>query len=47
MVIVPVGADGKVRIYNNPGSTHVVADVVGYLRQAASTRPPRRVGSCR
>lgn len=31
LVIVPVGADGKVRIYNNSGRTHVVVDVMGYL----------------
>ncbi|MFN8022701.1 MAG: hypothetical protein U0Q03_14330 [Acidimicrobiales bacterium] len=34
MVIVPIGADGKVRIYNNSGEAHVAVDVVGYLRQA-------------
>jgi hypothetical protein len=28
---VPVGADGSVRIFNNAGLTHVVADVVGYM----------------
>ncbi len=32
MVIVPIGADGKIRIYNNTGSTHVVVDVAGYLQ---------------
>ena len=31
LVFVPVGADGKVRLFNNQGLTHVVADVVGYL----------------
>ena len=36
MVIVPVGADGKVRIYNNSGTTHVVVDVAGYLLDGAS-----------
>jgi hypothetical protein len=29
-VTVPVGADGKVDIYNLTGSTHVVADVLGF-----------------
>jgi hypothetical protein len=31
LVFVPVGADGNVRIFNNQGATHVVADVVGYM----------------
>ncbi len=31
LVFVPVGADGKVRIFNFHGNTQVVADVVGYL----------------
>lgn len=30
MVTVPVGADGRVRIYNSTGTTHVLADVMGY-----------------
>ncbi|MER5640397.1 right-handed parallel beta-helix repeat-containing protein [Kitasatospora sp. NPDC002227] len=29
-VIVPVGADGKIRVYDGGGSTDVVIDVVGY-----------------
>jgi hypothetical protein len=33
MIFVPVGTDGKVRIFNNQGATHVVADVVGYMRK--------------
>jgi hypothetical protein len=32
LVFVPVGADGKVRIFNHQGFTQVVADVVGYMR---------------
>ena len=31
LVFVPVGTDGKVRIFNNQGATHVVADVLGYM----------------
>jgi len=31
LVFVPVGDDGSVRIFNNQGSTDVVADVVGYM----------------
>ena len=30
-VVSGVGGDGKVSIYNNAGSTHVVVDVTGYL----------------
>jgi hypothetical protein len=29
-VVVPVGTDGTVALYNNNGSTHLVADVQGY-----------------
>ena len=45
LVFVPVGTDGKVRIFNNQGQTQVVADVVGYMRgnQAESTRAGRVV----
>ncbi|MEP7113937.1 MAG: hypothetical protein ABI862_11775 [Ilumatobacteraceae bacterium] len=32
LVFVPVGADGKVRIFNYQGLTQVVADVVGYMQ---------------
>lgn len=31
MVIVPVGADGRVHVFNLAGATHIVVDVVGYL----------------
>jgi uncharacterized protein YkwD len=31
LVIVRVGADGKVTLYNSAGSTHFVADVVGWF----------------
>lgn len=30
-VVVPVGPDGKIQIYNSAGSTDVLADVVGYF----------------
>jgi hypothetical protein len=45
MVIVPVGADGKVRIYNNSGAANVVVDVAGYLiaNQDVNTRAGRVV----
>lgn len=31
-VIVPVGADGKIRLYNHAGVIHLAVDVVGWLR---------------
>jgi hypothetical protein len=34
--IVPVGADGAIRIFNRSGATHVIVDVVGYLEGGAS-----------
>lgn len=43
LVFVPVGADGKVRIFNNQGLTDVVADVVGYLQRGVDdTVHPRQ-----
>ena len=38
MVFARVGADGRVSIYNNTGSTHVVADVVGAFADNAPGR---------
>jgi hypothetical protein len=32
LVVVPVGADGKVDFYNRAGTTDIVADVQGYFR---------------
>jgi hypothetical protein len=45
LVFVPVGDDGKVRIFNNNGLTQVVADVVGYMQGGfdATTRIGRVV----
>ena len=40
LVIAKVGTDGKVNVFNAHGSTHVLADVVGYSRPAA------RVSTC-
>ena len=45
-MFVPVGADGKVRIFNNQGSTDVVVDVVGYMLQRPGPSD-RTAGSCR
>jgi subtilase family serine protease len=36
MVIVPVGADGKVDFYNGAGATQVIADVAGYFSAGTS-----------
>ncbi|MFK7919011.1 MAG: hypothetical protein AB8G14_13120 [Ilumatobacter sp.] len=36
LVIVKVGAGGKVNLFNNAGSTHLLADVVGYYVGGAS-----------
>lgn len=35
MVIVPIGADGKIRIYNHAGEVHLAVDVAGYLTTTA------------
>ena len=45
LVVVPIGADGKVHLYNSLGSTHVAVDVVGYLQNgfAENTRNGRIV----
>jgi hypothetical protein len=40
LVIVPLGADGKVDFYNNAGSTQVVADVFGYINAGSDLRVP-------
>jgi hypothetical protein len=32
LVVVPIGANGGVRVFNAFGHTHVIADVVGYYR---------------
>ncbi len=42
LVFVPVGTDGKVRIYNNSGNTQVVADVVGLHADTAIRHDPSR-----
>ncbi len=32
LIVVPVGLDGAINVFNRSGSTHVVGDVVGYFR---------------
>ncbi len=40
LVIVPVGPDGFVNLYNgSPGSTHLIADVLGYFPGPVSADP--------
>ena len=50
MVVVKVGAGGKVNLFNNSGSVHVIADVAGYFRPylptlgaAYTPLPPERL----
>ena len=38
MVLSKVGAGGKVSIYNNTGSTHVVVDVLGCFGEGAGSK---------
>lgn len=45
MVTVPVGADGKVKIYNHAGSTHVVVDVLGWYAQDDTVRAGSGMGA--
>ena len=41
LVVVKVGTQGRVNLYNHAGSTHVVADVVGWFSDAAATSGAR------
>lgn len=38
LVMVKVGVDGKIRIFNNSGATDVLVDVVGYYRAGGTGR---------
>ena len=38
MVTVPVGADGKVSVYNNGGNVHILVDVMGWYAKDDSVR---------
>ncbi|MBM6401122.1 carboxypeptidase-like regulatory domain-containing protein [Phycicoccus sonneratiae] len=46
LVIAKVGAGGKVRLFNNAGSTHLLADVAGYVVDG-STGTPAIAGTVR
>ncbi len=37
MAVVPIGADGKVDVYNNSGSTHLLVDFLGWFGTPAGT----------
>ena len=40
LAVVKLGADGKFNLYNEAGSTHLLADVVGYFPVAAPALAP-------
>ena len=40
LVFIPVGADGRIALYNNGGSVHAIGDVIGYL---SDNNPPPAV----
>jgi hypothetical protein len=44
LVLATVGAGGKVSFYNDSGSTHVIADVVGWFASSASSYTPMTPG---
>ena len=45
MVTVPVGADGKVKIYNYGGKAHAIVDVLGWYAKDDSVRAAKNMGS--
>lgn len=51
MVIVPVGADGKIDLFNASAGTQIIADVAGYFSAASASDytpiDPQRVGDTR
>jgi uncharacterized protein (DUF1501 family) len=44
LVLAKVGAGGKVRVYNENGNTHFVADILGYFTTAGSRHFPLPAG---
>lgn len=42
-VLVGVGADGRIRLFNSSGSTHVVVDVAGWFDSGFSSAVPDRL----
>ncbi|MGB8858969.1 MAG: Ig-like domain-containing protein, partial [Ilumatobacteraceae bacterium] len=49
LVVTPLGADGKIKIYNDAGSVHVVVDVLGWFGAGPGFTPvpPARVADTR
>ena len=45
MVTVPVGADGKVKVYNHGGKAHLIIDVLGWYAKDDSVRTAKNMGS--
>ena len=45
MVTVPVGADGKVKIYNHSGKTRTIVDVLGWYAKDDSVRAAKGMGA--
>ena len=45
MALVPIGADGRVNIYNAAGSVHVVVDIVGYVDPLVGVGAPVAVNA--
>lgn len=43
MVIVPLGTDGKINLYNDAGTTHLLVDVLGWFPTAANPATTTRV----
>lgn len=43
MVVVPLGPDGKVQVYNDKGSTHVAVDVLGWFPATVVAPSTKRV----
>ncbi len=44
LVVVKTGAEGRVSLYNNSGSTHMVADVAGWYGEVGGTTGARYTG---
>lgn len=45
MVTVPVGADGKVKIYNYGGAAHAIVDVLGWYAKDDTVRASKGMGA--
>nr|AGC72388.1 hypothetical protein [uncultured bacterium A1Q1_fos_15] len=51
LAVVPIGSGGKISLYNNAGTSHLVGDVQGYFTPASTVRyqaiTPRRITDTR